>query len=222
MVDETRQAETINVWHDAAGYIETVKKSYRRDNWQDQPHHVEVWSEKSTIIGAIRPLAERWGITLRVSHGFGSAGMEQQIGSDFESLDKPISVFYLGDHDPSGHAIERDIHRRVETASGLSFTMKRLAIAGPDIQAFNLPPQKIKASDSRAAGFRREFGSNAATVELDALPAAELRRRVEQAVKGLIDFDKWNRQEAVQEMEFVCIADIAAKMKSLPQLRPQT
>lgn len=222
MVDEGRQPETVNVWEDAAAYIETVKRCYRRDAWQDQRHHVEVWSEKGTVLGAIRPVAERWGITLRVSHGFGSVGMEQQIGSYFEGLDKEITAFYLGDHDPSGHSIEEDIHRRVETASGVSFEMKRLAIDGPDIQAFKLPPQKIKASDSRAAGFRREFGSDAATVELDALPAAELRLRVEQAVTSLIDFETWNRQVAVQEVEFACIADIATKMKALPQLTRQT
>jgi hypothetical protein len=222
MVDETRQPETVNVWQDACAYIESVKQSYRRDAWQDQPHYVEVWSEKGTVLGAIRPVAERWGVTLRVSHGFGSVGMEQQIGSYFESLYKAISVFYLGDHDPSGHAIEEDIHRRVEAASGVSFEMKRLAIDGSDIQAFKLPPQKIKASDSRAAGFRREFGSDAATVELDALPAVELRRRVEQAVSSLIDFESWKRQTAVQEVEFACIADIAAKMKALPQLRRQS
>ena len=96
MVDEGRQPETVNVWEDAAAYIETVKRCYRRDAWQDQRHRVEVWSEKGTVLGAIRPVAERWGITLRVSHGFGSVGMEQQIGSYFEGLDKEITVFYFG------------------------------------------------------------------------------------------------------------------------------
>src|ERR1043166_8788568 len=32
MVDETREAETVNVWRDATAYIETVKRAYRRDN----------------------------------------------------------------------------------------------------------------------------------------------------------------------------------------------
>jgi hypothetical protein len=182
-------------------------------------YHCEIWSEKATILGAVRPVAEEWGITLRVCHGFGSTGMEQQIGTDFEGINKPITVYYLGDHDPSGHCIEDDIHQRVETASGLSFGMRRLAIHASDIRAFNLPPQRIKATDSRAAGFRRQFGSDAATVELDALPAAELRRRVEQAVTSLIDFETWNRQVAIQQVEFDSIAQFAEQMKALPQLR---
>jgi hypothetical protein len=53
---------------------------------------------------------------------------------------------------------------------------------------------------------------------LDALPAAELRRRVETAIMSLIDFETWNRQVAIQDVEFASIADIAAKMKALPQL----
>jgi hypothetical protein len=218
MIDETREPETVSVWADAAAYIETVRRCYRRDNWQDQEDYCEVWSEKGTILGAIRPVAEEWGITLRVCHGFGSTGMEQQIGAHFEDMDKEITVFYLGDHDPSGHVIEQDIHARVAKASGRDFCMERLAIHQADIKNFKLPPQKIKATDSRAAGFRRRFGTNAATVELDALPAAELRRRVETAIRSLIDFETWNRQVAIQDVEFASIADIAAKMKALPQL----
>src|ERR1017187_3527206 len=96
--------------------------------------------------------------------------------------------------------------------------MTRLAIHQADIERYNLPPQRIKAADSRPAGFQRRFGLNASTVELDALPAAELRRRVEMAIKEMIDFEKWDRQVAIQQVEFNCIADFAARIKALPQL----
>jgi len=118
---------------------------------------------------------------------------------------------------PSGHVIERDIHQRVETAAGVEFAMTRLAIHPEDIRQFRLPPQLIKETDSRAKGFRRDFGRNAKTVELDALPVDELRRRVEQAVTGLIDFKIWDRQRQVQEVELGCIRDFAHTLKNLPQ-----
>lgn len=218
MVDETRQPETASVWRDADAYIDTVKRAYRRDNWQNQPQYCEVRSEKATVLGAIRPVADNWGITLRVCHGFGSTGMETQVGTLFEGLSKEIAVFYLGDHDPSGHVIEQDIHRREQNASGIDFRMVRLAIHPADISLFNLPPQTIKASDSRAASFRRRFGSNAATVELDALPAAGLRRRVNESISGLIDHARWNRQVAVQQLELKCIAEFAERIRNLPQI----
>lgn len=220
MVDETREAETVNVWRDANAYVDAVKRAYRRDNWQDQLRYCEVWSEKATILGSIRPIADKLGITLRVCHGFGSTRMESQIGKHFETLEKEITIFFLGDHDPSGRSIEEDIHLRAQAAAGRDFRMERLAIHEQDIRLFNLPPQRIKTSDSRARSFRKRFGQDAPTVELDALPADELRRRVEQAVTGLIDPERWQRQVAVQQVELNCIIEFAERIKNLPQVQP--
>ena len=223
MVDETRQPETVSVWESAKEYVDTVSRAYRRDNWQTQPRHVELWSEKGTILGSVRPIASKWGITTRVCHGYGSCGQEMDVGSLFESIgsDKEITVFYLGDHDPSGVQMQEDIHRRAETASGVEFAMVRLAIHPGDIAKFNLTPQKIKEKDSRAASFKRQFGADAATVELDALPVAELRSRIEKAVLKLVDRERWNRQIAVQKIELDCISEFAERMKNLPQINPE-
>jgi hypothetical protein len=198
MVDESRQPESVSLWDDAQAFIEAVKRAYRRDNWQTQKNHCEVWCEKGTIMSSLRPVKDNFGVTLRVCHGFGSTGMEAQIGQLYASVKKEITVFYLGDQDPSGHVIERDLHRRIEASSGREFDMWRLAIHPTDIDQFNLPPQRIKNTDSRAHSFRHEFGDNAATVELDALPAAEPRRRVEESVSSLIDCELWNRQLTVE------------------------
>ena len=215
IVDELRRPEKVSVWADAAKYIDCVRESYRRDNWQDQPYHVELWGEKATVLGSMRPIMRKYGITLRVCRGFGSAGMEDQVGRLFEDIDKPIMVFYIGDHDASGDLIGEDMHRRVEIASGVSFEMKRLAIDAEDIHAFGLPPQKIKDKDVRAKRFRKKFGRHAKTVELEALPVAELKRRVEKAIEGLIDFKLWNRQVMVQNVELTSIADFAERMKAI-------
>lgn len=218
IVDELREAEIVSMWDDVNGYLNTVKRAYRRNNWQDQPNHCEVWSEKATVLGSLRPITQEFGVMLRACRGFGSTGMESVVGDLFEGIDKPITVFYLGDHDPSGHDIERDIHQRAEAASGKEFSMVRLAIHPEDIKAFKLPPQRIKATDSRAAGFKERFGAKAATVELDALPVDVLRQRVREAIEGLIDWDLWNRQVAVQAVELRCIADFADRVKNLPQV----
>ena len=97
------------------------------------------------------------------------------------------------------------------------FELIRLAIHPEDIRAFNLPPQKIKATDSRARGFEKRFGKKAPTVELDALPVEELRQRVRNAIEGLIDFEPWDRQLAVQDVEFKCIEDLVDTVKNLRQ-----
>jgi hypothetical protein len=216
IVDELREAEMVNVWEDAPGYIDTVRVSYRRDLWQDQPAYCEVWSEKATVLGSLRPVTQKLGVMLRACRGFGSTGMEGQIGSLFESIQKPIHIFYLGDHDPSGHDIERDIYLRTQEASGKNFTMTRLAIYRDDIQRFHLPPQTIKSTDSRSVRFQQRFGRQAPTVELDALPVDELRSRVRKAIEALIDGRSWNRQIAIQETELKSISEFAEQVRSLP------
>ncbi len=215
MVDETRKPETQNVFDGAEAYIETVERAYRRDNWQTQPMHCEVWSEKGTTLGSLRPVAAELGITLRVCHGYGSCGMEMQVGDDFRNIKKPIHIFYLGDHDPSGHDIERAIHQQVERASGVKFSMHRLAIHAADIAAFNLPPQLVKDTDVRAPKFRDKYGLNGKTVELDALPPSELRRRVSEAVKGLMDMELWNQSVALQKVEQDSILEGTELMREL-------
>ena len=110
------------------------------------------------------------------------------------------------------------MHRRVQAAAGMGFEMVRLAIHAEDIARFKLPPQEIKDRDVRAAAFRRELGNTAAPVELEALPVAELKRRIVEAVTSLVDFDRWNRQVEVQRVELNCIAKFAERMKNLPQL----
>jgi hypothetical protein len=220
MIDETRQPEGVSVWTDAAEYAESVRASYRRDNWQTQQNHVEIWSEKATVLGSIRPIANKWGVKTRVCHGYGSCGLEMQVGDLFESVgaEKDITVLYIGDHDPSGDQMQDDIHGRAATASGLDFAIVRLAIHPEDIKKFKLPPQKIKDTDTRAARFRRKFGKNANTVELDALPVDELRRRLDGAIDELVDHEPWDRQLAVQEVELDCIREFAERLKKLPQI----
>ena len=101
IVDELREAEMVSMWQDLRGYLDTVKRSYRRDNWQDQPHYTELWSEKATVLGSMRPITQELGVMLRACRGFGSTGMEGQVGNLFESIHKPITVFYIGSTVPA-------------------------------------------------------------------------------------------------------------------------
>jgi hypothetical protein len=217
IVDEQRQAESVNVFKDLNEYVDAVKSSYRRDYWGSQPVHCEVWCEKATVLGSLRPVKNEWGVTLRPCKGFGSCGQEHEIGDIFEGVTKPILVYYVGDFDPSGAWIDPDIHRRVEVASGRKFRMVRLAIFEADIRRYNLPPQKIKDTDSRAKAFKKKYGANAGTVEVDALPVDVLRGRVEEAVKNQIDWELWNRQVMVEKVELESIVRFADTVRNLPQ-----
>ena len=51
IVDETRAIERVSTWDNPAEFARCVARSYRRDFWNQQPHRVQVWSEKWTVRG---------------------------------------------------------------------------------------------------------------------------------------------------------------------------
>jgi hypothetical protein len=72
IVDETRDAERVSSWDDPRSYIETVRRSYRKDLWNSQPEFIEVWSEKGTVRGTLLPVLQEYGVAFRVLHGWAS------------------------------------------------------------------------------------------------------------------------------------------------------
>lgn len=62
IVDEAREMEREPSWRDPAAYVRAVRRSYRRDFWAQQPHRVEVWSEKGTVRGTLKPVIDEYGV----------------------------------------------------------------------------------------------------------------------------------------------------------------
>jgi hypothetical protein len=208
IVDRSRPEYTPNVWCDAAAYGRAVSRSYRKDYWETQPNRCEVWTEKDAIVGSIESVTDELGVTVRVVRGFSSTTKKHDMAELIKSSGKPMTVFYLGDHDPSGRCIENNLHTDI-TAYGARFKIVRLAIHKQDIAAFKLPPLRVKDTDSRASGFRLEYGEDC--VELDALPPAELRQRITEAVEALIDHESWDRAIAVEKVELRSIREVVAR-----------
>jgi hypothetical protein len=154
------------------------------------------------------------GVRLVPAKGYNSTTRMHQIGQRLLEVNqqrKPIYIYFVGDFDPSGADIDRDLIDRIQKhAPGVAFHFTRLAIFKEDIQKFGLPSMKIKSSDPRAEQFRREHGSR--TVELDALPPAELRRRIRQHIERHIDRRGWDRAVMVEEAEIRSIQEFVEKL----------
>jgi hypothetical protein len=218
IVDRSRPHYSPSVFQDAGRYADVVQNAYRKDYWATQPNHVEIWVEKDAIIGSIEPTTNKLGVTIRVGRGFLSTTKAYDIAVHFQTIDKPITAFYLGDHDPSGQDIERDLYDRIQSYGSGYFDLQRLAIHKTDIALFNLPPLRIKDGDMRAAKFRRQHGEEC--VELDALPPEELRRRIQDAVEDLQDHELWDRAIAVEKVELASIRDAGAMWANLTKATP--
>src|SRR5262249_38073769 len=62
IVDESRQMERPLRFDNLADFSAGVQRWYRRDFWSSQPYCVQVWSEKSTVGGILRPITEAYGV----------------------------------------------------------------------------------------------------------------------------------------------------------------
>ena len=164
IVDETREPERVSAWQDPAAYVESVRRSYRRDRWTDQPRRIEVWSEKGTVRGTLAPVLHDYGVTFRVMHGYASATAVREAAQDsltgIHGGKTFTTVLYVGDWDPSGLAMsEMDLPRRLDAYGGIVL-VKRVALdwqdIGDDLPSF---PASEKTKDPRYQWFVKEYGS---------------------------------------------------------------
>lgn len=212
IVDRSRPSYSPSVYDDLAQGLRILRKYYRRDYWQDQPYHPEIWCEKDAVVGSIESVTDERGVAIHVCRGFTSTTRAHDIADRFTCCsNKPITVFYLGDHDPSGREIEKDITSRVKNYTDAAFEIRRLAIHQSDIQEYHLPPLRVKDSDSRSRQFKAEYGEDC--VELDALPPDVLRQRIADAIDDLIDWEAWERAIVIESAERESITKIVTRMK---------
>jgi hypothetical protein len=207
IVDETRAPERANAFTDPQDYVEVVKRSYRKDRWTDQRERIELWSEKSTIAGILRPVLDTYGVTFRVFHGYASATAVNQVAQESQCDDKRLTALYVGDWDPSGlHMSDVDLPRRLRAYGG-EVNMIRLALTKEDTRS-GLPSfaTETKRQDARFRWYLERHGSHC--WELDALSPVVLRDRVEQAILGRIDREAWERAEVTERAECESLATI--------------
>jgi hypothetical protein len=173
----------------------------------DQPYHVELWIEKTTMNDVLEPLCERFHVNLVATAGFqsvtGAVNVLQRLAQIPE--DKPARIFYVSDFDPAGDAMPIAVSRTLEfyleeIAPNVDVKLEPLALTQEQVIQYHLPRAPIKRSDKRRRRFERRYGSGC--VELDALEAlhpGELKKIVEAALKPYRDEELANRLAADKE-----------------------
>ena len=184
-------------WKDPQSFMRAAARSYRRDAWRDQPHRVEVWSEKGTVRGVLSPVLDEYGVGFRVLHGFNSATGVYEAAQDGGRL---LIVLYVGDFDPSGmYMSKRDLPDRLKKYGGNHIVMTRVALLKADLDDLSTFEAPDKDGDPRHDWFVDLYGDTCA--ELDAIEPNDLRERVEQAILAEIELDAWERSTKVNEAE---------------------
>jgi hypothetical protein len=216
VVDETRKAERVSTWSDPESIIHAAVAGYRKNYWAAQPRRVEVWSEKGTVRGTLAPVLQKYGVTFRVMHGYGSATALHGIAQETAENDKPLTALYVGDWDPSGlHMSEVDLPDRLHRYGGLA-TIWRIALHSEDVTDNTELPffeADSKAKDPRYRWFKENFGDRA--WELDALSPVVLRKRVEAQIFSLLDIDAWDHATAIEAAEIESMQSVLGAWKSI-------
>ncbi len=199
--DRQRKPREVAMWTDLPDFIGTVARSYRRDVWQDQPATVEVWLEKDALSGIFADVLRPFGVTLNVGRGYDG------WSSINAAADRsPDVILYYGDFDASGEDMVRSLEERLNDL-GCYPEITKCALTFDDIEAYQLPPDFAKATDSRAPAFVARYG-NRSSVELDALPVDVLRERIRSSVADVMDLDALatsGRTEAEEQVKLLAL-----------------
>lgn len=190
IIDTKRHLEVRNQWIDVADFYGWVKDAYARDLQQSQPRHIEVWCEKAV---AIQHIMDKYGISLLAGGGYRSASALYEAAKRFKRVGKPITVLYLGDFDPSGLDIERDIEEKLLDIFGIATDVVRVLLNFKDITEYNLLPSPVKKTDPRTLAYIDRFGFENA-YELDALPPKVIEQKLETEIRKVMDLSKYEEE----------------------------
>ena len=119
---------------------------------------------------------------------------ERAKGQNFR---QKIVIFHLGDHDPSGIDMTRDIKERLELFIGEEIDLRRIALNLDQVQEYEPPPNPAKTTDSRFKSYSEMFGNE--SWELDALEPSVLVQLIQANLRKVTD--KARFQEAIDIME---------------------
>jgi len=165
-----------------------LQQIYRLDRTQGQAVSLYLGVEKAGIVEQLQTWFGELGIPVLALGGYGSQTYVDDVIEDVTQTDRPAVLLYAGDHDPSGEDIDRDFTKR----TGCWSKVRRVALTADQVEAYALPPQPGKETDSRARSFVERHG-RLVQVELDALPPDVLRGLYAEAIAEFWDADAYDK-----------------------------
>jgi len=190
--DRNRETVSNAHWDSPAQIVNAAANQFRIDKWADQPVHIEAMVEKDALSGVLIPVCRELDIRFTANKGYSSSSMLYEVGQRIRrqaDIGKTVHILYMGDHDPSGIDMTRDVQERLELFSGYDIFTERLALNMEQVEVLRPPENPAKTTDSRAAAYIRRFGES--SWELDAVEPRALAGLVTQAVEALRDEALW-------------------------------
>jgi hypothetical protein len=218
VTDPTRERVMPAMWQGLADYADFVAEFYQKDLWQNQDVVVFFFIEKQAMEGVVAPVTRNLRVSLIPIRGQCSETWCWSVAQDWNELDKPVIVYYIGDHDSFGLSIERSLRERIEGYLDEErkdcFQWERLAVTAADLRNLELPGFPIKrdkhgAIPTTSRAYFEEFGDRC--VEADAISPIEIRRRCEEAIRRHIDSARWEAMLEIEAREKAEVRNLIAR-----------
>lgn len=224
LADHTRAVIAARTFDGVEGLLDDAARLYRRDLMRQQPYAIQVWAESDSVGSIISPVADRYTIPVYVGRGYASVGYLWSAAEDIAAAigsDKDVVILHVGDYDPSGEDIFRDVAEKLDryTAAilkgipadqahgwtvGDHLVVKRIALTEDQVLEHDLPARPPKKTDSRSKSF-----DGIGAVEVEALPVDVLTDLVEDAIQDYIDEDALAVVQKAEQSEREIAARIA-------------
>lgn len=209
--DRIRIPSIPSQWSNITDLVESALYSYRLPRWEGQDYYVELWVEKDALAGVLRPIANEYHVTLMVNRGYSSqSAMYESSLRLIEQNDREQVIFYIGDFDPSGEDMVRDIQDRL-FMFGTKTQIEKIALTLGQVRKYNPPPNPAKHTDPRSRDFIARYG--ASSWEVDAIEPTELRNIIVSEIEARLDRDAMERIIAKEEEDKRRLRELAKGIK---------
>ena len=184
-------------WTSGRQIMHSAAHSYHEDMWSEQECRVFVVVEKEALAGVLERVCREYDCPLLPARGYPSASTLREFAKErIMGACPQIVILHLGDHDPSGIDMTRDLAERLTLFSRdtIDISFKRIALNMDQIDELKPPANPAKVTDSRFESYRAHYGDE--SWELDALSPQYIHALVEEHVKPYIDWDQWRLTQA--------------------------
>ncbi len=214
--DRTRNLKALPYWDSPSEILETCARQFKLDKWENQEYRLEVWIEKDALIGVIENVCNKHDVSYFSCRGYTSQSemwrAAQRLSAYYEDFGQPPIVIHLGDHDPSGIDMTRDITSRfLMFAEGDEPDVRRIALNRDQIDKYKPPPNPAKTTDSRYKTYILEHGDE--SWELDALEPQVIADLIDNTISALKDEDKWDEKVEKENEEKAKLSQVAKNWK---------
>ena len=197
--DRTRAFIRRSRWDSGKQILDGCAKQFHMDMWKGQDVRVFCMVEKEALAGVLERVCNEYDVPLLAARGYPSGTVlrefvEQDVLPYVEN--QKIRILHLGDHDPSGLDMTRDLIERINCFAEedqYDISLTRIALNMQQIDEQKPPPNPAKQTDARFKEYEKEFGDE--SWELDALTPRFLRELVKVHIENEIDWGPWTQRK---------------------------